>query len=433
MGARVQLIHPPHYNSLGDKLDVPLGLLVIASAVREAVPDAEISINDLSGVAMEDWDIGEADIYGMTVYAPSLPTMKDIVRECRAKNPDAIIVIGGAHPSADPHLEDYAVADHVVTGFGEQVMCEIVSKFGNGNGAPRIMHGEFERFYFPAYDLVDLGLYQRTVDGERSIMMLTSRGCPFSCHFCGLSQMHNKADVKFMDAEAFQYHLARIKEMGIKALNIQDDIFTLSEPRLFKILDAIKRFGFKFRCMGRAGYDTEETYEKLAEAGCVQVAWGLESGSQHILDRMNKAATVQDNRDVIRWARKYGITSRAFFVIGFPGETRETMEETRRFIVEADPDQYLVNTMIPYPGTAVWNDPERFGITKLYKDFDEYYQLGKDGMGGLLSFDTEWLTRYEFRKLEVELREWLRKNKEFRGSLLDYEKKFYEVAECRAS
>lgn len=93
--------------------------------------------------------------------------------------------------------------------------------------------------------------------------------------------------------------------------------------------------------------------------------------------------------------------------------------------MDADPDQYLISNMVPYPGTAVWNQPDKFGIINLDKDFKQFYQLGKDGMGPLLSFDTEWMSRYEVQEAEIGLRKWLTKNKKFRGPSLDYEKKLY--------
>lgn len=137
---------------------------------------------------------------------------------------------------------------------------------------------------------------------------------------------------------------------------------------------------------------------------------------------MIKGAKIKDNYNVIEWAKKYGIVSRAFFVIGFPGETADTLEETRKFIVDADPDQYFVSNFVPYPGTPVWDNPEKYGITWMSRDFDQYYQVGKDGTGGL-TVDTLWLSRAEFRILEVAFRTWLKENKPRRGCLLDYEKK----------
>jgi len=249
-----------------------------------------------------------------------------------------------------------------------------------------------------------------------------------NCSFCGLQKMHELGRrVRFASPKVIYDQILKIKtEFGISAINFQDDQFTLNRPRLFEMLDMIKDLDIKFRCHGRAGYDNEEVYKRLAGAGCVQVAWGIESGSQYILDRMNKRVNVQDNYNVVEWAKKYGITSRAFIILFFPGETKETLEETKEFIKKADPDQVFVSSMACYPGTDVWNNPSKYGIISLDDDFSQYYQVGKDGMGPLLSFDTKWLNRHEAKELEIEFRKWVKNNIEFRGSLLDYEKTLYE-------
>jgi len=94
-------------------------------------------------------------------------------------------------------------------------------------------------------------------------------------------------------------------------------------------------------------------------------------------------------------------------------------------MLRAEPDQFLVFSMVCYPGTDVGNNPSKYGITKLDRDFSQYYQIGKNGLGGL-SFDTEWLSREEFRGLEVDFRSWMKSNVKFKGSLQDYEKELYD-------
>jgi len=278
-------------------------------------------------------------------------------------------------------------------------------------------------FSFPSFDLVDVHSYSMVIAGEKSLPYITSRGCPFECSFCGLAGMHKLSKkVRFEDADSVLSHLVRIKDVyGINRINFQDDIFTLDKKRLFKVLRGIEKLNIRFRCMGRAGYDTEEIYQRLADAGCDQVAWGIESGSQFILDRMNKEVTVEENYEVIQWAKKYGITSRAFFIIGFPGENSNTLEDTRSFIEYADPDQCFVSNFIPYPGTAVHRNAGLFGIRNMVTDYNQYYQVSKDGSGGL-TIDTEWLSRNDFRQLELSFRTWL-KSRPLRGGLQDYEQK----------
>jgi radical SAM superfamily enzyme YgiQ (UPF0313 family) len=414
---KIVLLHPPHEDSTDDRLDAPLGLLIIASYIQK-VHDVEIRINDLSGnYDSSKWDIEPADIYGITVYAPSFFVSKQIISECRRINPKAKIVVGGAHPTALPGQFD-DLADYVVIGEGEEALCKIISGYDKKRVKEKVFLDAF-----PAYNLVDLNTYHRKIAGKPSIPYITTRGCPYNCAYCGLHYIHNLIGVRFTPLEIVQENLHFLKETGIEAINFEDDIFTLNKERLFAILDTIKELGFPFRCMGRAGLDTEEVYEKLAEAGCAQISWGIESGSQYMLNRMNKKVLVQDNLNVIQWAKKYGINSRAFFIFGFPGETRETIQETKDFIDNADPDQFFVSNFIPYPGSPVWRNPRKFGIIKLSSDFSQFYQVGKDGTGGV-TIDTEWLNMEQFRELELEFREWIR-HREMRGMLQDYEEKLY--------
>lgn len=411
------LIHPPHVNSTDDRLDPPLGLLYIAShLIENRIP---VKICDLSGLDEHIWNIPFAHIYGITVYITSVEITKKITKICKIINPEAKIVVGGAHPTARPN-DFIDIADHIVVGNGEKAMIDI----SNGLNS-KVIYGEPPSNYFvlPAYDLIDINTYHRKIGGRNCFPYLTSRGCPFKCSFCGLAKIHKLGNgVKMADPETVINHLWEIKFVhGIDRIAFQDDIFTLKRDRLRMILNAVKNLNIKFRCMGRAGYDTEETYEMLADAGCEQVSWGIESGSQYILDRMNKKVTVEDNYNVIQWAKKYGITSRSFFIIGFPGETRETLEETKRFIERADPDQYFASNFIPYPGTEVGDNPEKFGILNMDDDFNKYYQVSRDGTGGI-TIDTEWLSRKEFREIELEFREWLSK-RHFRGSKQIYEEK----------
>ena len=405
---KVVLIHPPHPNSTDDRLDPPMGLLYIAAHL-EKHGDTAVEIVDLSG--RTHWNIPYADIYGITAYVATLEITEKISRECRNVNPKAKIVIGGAHATARPN--DFPYADKVVQGYGEEPMLLMTGRIGS-----------VDLFEFPSYHLTDIKSYSRRIDGKPSLPYLTSRGCPFKCAFCGLASMH-ESGCHMAKPSVVGRQIRRIKdEFGIDRINFQDDIFTMNKFRLFRILELIKPLGIRFRCMGRAGYDTEETYERLADAGCEQVAWGIESGSQYILDRMGKKSTVQDNKNVVAWAKKYGIVSRAFFIIGFPGETKETMEETKRFIEESDPDQYFVSNFVPYPGTDVGDNPGKYGIKNMSSDYSQYYQVSKDGTGGL-TIDTEWLTRQEFRDLELEMRAWL-KSRPMRGQVQDYESSFRE-------
>ena len=422
---KLLLIHPPHINSTDDRLDPPLGLLQLASFLRKH--NIDVDILDLSGLtSIQDYTIPFADYYGITVYITSLQITKEIIQKCKTTNPLSKIIVGGAHPTSCPN--DFSYVDHVVIGYGEVPLLNIM----NGKETNHIIIGkESEDFFlFPLYNLINIESYHRKINNKHSLPYLTSRGCPFNCSYCGLEQMHKQLgyNVKFADAEIVISQIKRIKnEFGIDRINFQDDIFTLKPKRLFKILESIKSLNIKFRCMGRAGIDKEEIYKKLSECGCTDISWGIETGSQYLLDKMNKQVTIQDNYNVIQWAKKYGITSRAFFIIGFPGETRETLEETKQFIKMSDPCQVFISNFVPYPGTNVYNNYKKYGIINISEDYNQFYQVSKDGTGGSTT-DTKWLLKEEFKQLELEFRNWIKdwmKLKSDKG-LQDYEKKLYK-------
>ncbi|MCK5624621.1 B12-binding domain-containing radical SAM protein [Candidatus Pacearchaeota archaeon] len=403
----IELIHPPHPEGLEDKLDAPLGLLYIASTLEKE--GYSVKVNDLSGISQEDWQIGSANVYGITTYVPSIKISENIAKICKEKNPSAKIVVGGAHPTEAPR-EMSSLFDIIVIGEGELAFLDILKDFPNNKRYyQKALEKKLDLYPNPAYHLIDPFSYKRTIGGETSLTLLTSRGCPYSCSFCGLDKSHQT--VKKRSPESVAEEIKGLKEKyGIKKYNFQDDIFTIDRKRLYAMLDLFKPLDIGFRAFGRAGINNQEDFFRLKEAGCDMLAWGIESGSQKILDKMNKKSTVQDNKDVIKWAKEAGITSRSFFILGFPGETKETIEETKRFIEETNPDQFFISNFVPYPGTDVWKHPEKYGITHINKDFDNYYQVDKTFSGGA-NIETESLTKEEFKELELDFREWIIKRK----------------------
>jgi anaerobic magnesium-protoporphyrin IX monomethyl ester cyclase len=414
---QVELIHPPHPEGLEDKLDAPLGLLYIASTLEEAGYD--VRVNDLSGISQKDWQIGSADVYGITTYVPSIKVSEEIARACRETNKDSKIVVGGAHPTGAPK-EMSSLFDIVVMGEGELAFLDILKDFPNNKRFyQRALERDLDQYPNAAYHLIDPFSYKRTIDGEHSLTILTSRGCPYRCNFCGLDKSHQT--VKKRSPQVVAAEIKDLKERyGITKYNFQDDIFTIDRKRLYEMLELIKPLDIGFRAFGRAGINNQEDYHRLKDAGCDMLAWGIESGSQEILDRMNKKSTIQDNRNVIKWAKEAGITARAFFILGFPGETKETIEATKRFIDETEPDQFFISNFVPYPGTEVWDHPEKFGVTNLETDFKNYYQVDKT-FSGSVNIDTEFLSAEEFRELELDFREWIIR-RQWGGKILDSEK-----------
>jgi anaerobic magnesium-protoporphyrin IX monomethyl ester cyclase len=405
---RIELIHPPHPMASEDRLDAPLGLLYVAANLE--AHGHNVVVNDLSG--MSEWNIGFADLYGITSYAPTMHISEKIARLCRSKNSKSIIVTGGAHPTAVPETISDAF-DSVVIGEGEDAILKIIDDYPTPKRFYRCpLNSNLDEYPDAAYHLIDPSSYKRTFGGELSLTILTSRGCPYRCAFCGLDQSHRT--VKYRSPRRVVDEIIRIKNRhGITKFNFQDDAFTINKKRLRELLGLLKPLNIGFRVHGRVGCDSRDDYFALKDAGCEVVAWGIESGSQKILDRMNKNVTVQENEMAIQWAREAGLTSRAFFVIGFPGETEETIEETKWFIERTDPDQFFVSNFVPFPGTDVWNHPDKYGVLDINRDFSNYYQIDKTGFGSRNIVDSA-ISNRRFFEIEREFRSWMN-NRKMRG------------------
>lgn len=425
---KIQLIHPPYPMATDDKLDAPLGLLYVAASLNEN--GHEVCVTDLCGLkTKEEWEkkIMEADIYGITSYICTMGLSAEIARMCKTKNPDSRIVGGGANLTGLFESGEYGKSfipdeyDAVVVGTGELAILDVIKDFPNLNPYyERSLERNLDIYPNPNYEMVNIKSYHRMITERQSISILTSRGCPFRCAFCGLPKQCRT--VRYRSPQAVANEIKEIIEKyDIRAFNFQDDTFMVYKKRVYELMELIGPLNIRFRILGRVGLDSKEDYRRLKDAGCEAIAWGIESGSQYILNRMNKKVTVEENRQVIEWAQELGILDRVFILLGFPGETRETMEETRRFIKDTNPSQYLASTFQPYPGTQVWNNPKKYGVKKIYMDFSKYMQINGDGLGSYCNIDTEWMTKEEFEKTQDDFRQWLN-TRPRRGPLQEYEK-----------
>ena len=425
---KIQLIHPPHPMAIDDKLDVPLGLLYVAASLHEN--GHEVCVTDLCGLkTKEEWKkkIIEADIYGITSYVCTMDLSVEMARMCKTKNPDSKIVGGGANLTGLFESGEYGRSfipdeyDAVVVGAGELAILDVIKDFPNLNRYyERSLERNLDFYPNPNYEMVNIKSYHRMITERRSISILSSRGCPFRCAFCGLPKQCRT--VRYRSPKAIANEIKEIIEKyDIRAFNFQDDTFMVDKKRVYELLELIGPLNIRFRILGRVGLDSREDYRRLKDAGCEAIAWGIESGSQYMLNRMNKKVTVEENKQVIEWAQELGILDRVFILLGFPGETRETMEETKQFIKDTNPSQYLASTFQPYPGTQVWLNPAKFGINKIYADFSNYIQVNSEGLGNYCNIDTEWMTKEEFEEAQMEFRQWLNARQR-RGPLQEYEK-----------
>ncbi len=415
---KIELISPPHYESVEDRLDHPIGLMYIGSYVKENSSHI-VRVNDLAGVPNEEWDIGFAEIYGITTYTPTHEYVREIVKKAKEKNPAAIVVAGGAFASALPRFHLDNGFDSVVKGEGELALLDLINDFPN---VKETYEAPLEKNLdvYPDSDrrLIDMYSYKRKVGGKLSFPILTTRGCPFYCSFCGLPDTHRT--VKKRSVERIVQEIKEIQETyGVNHFNILDDLFTFDRKRLERMTEGFRSRGIIYKAHGRIGVNNLDDFKKLKESGCDMLTFGVESGSQKMLNKMQKGFRVEDIYRDVEQAKKAGLTVRYDLIGGFPGETEKTVEETIRMIQDTQPDQLFVSNFVPYPGTKVWKNPEEFGITEMSRDFTQYFQIDGTGTGGVV-FSTKDSDSLEITTLIAKLREFT-DNYRFRGNLQEYE------------
>jgi radical SAM superfamily enzyme YgiQ (UPF0313 family) len=286
----------------------------------------------------------------------------------RYRYPKTVTIAGGPHASALPDevIKDF---DYVVVGEGESAMQEILEdKHEVGSIVKSDPTINLDKVPFVDYSLVDMGSYHRFIQGERALPILSSRGCPYRCAFCSSYNGYRKRSPQHFVWEIHNI-LDNYEDMRFR---IKDDLFVKSIDWLQEFVDIVPQI--KYDCLVRAGYNPRVP-ELLKTSGCTLASLGIESGSNIVLKSMNKGATAKMNHQAINGLRDAGIQTLAWMIVGFPGETWDTVKETVDFLNKSAPDIVTVYPLIPYPGTDVWNNPEKYGMRIIDKDFSHYFYI----------------------------------------------------------
>ena len=396
---KIILINPPHEESLDPILDAPLGLMYIASVMRNLKEKHEVSIIDLSFYDKNEWEnkIPFGDVYGITIMSSSLHHSLHIKNICKVINPSCKVMAGGVHPSALPKETIDLGFDITVVGEAEGMIKNILDFASNpDSNYPSVVYGnsklmDINQISFPARDLVPITQYTRLVNGIPSTSMIASRGCPYKCSFCINSTKSLFSKPRFRNVDNV---IKEMKELifkyNFKSFIFYDDTFTIN-PNLDELIKKIKSLNITFRCNGNARTDTYELFKKLYDAGCREIAFGIESGSKEILKRINKNVTVEQNSLAIYNAKKAGLIVKAYLIVGSPDESWETVRETIKFMNGARPQTWTLFTFVPLPGCDIYNNPEKYGIKIITKDFKQYFNIAGNNIGGSVC-ETKYMT-----------------------------------------
>ena len=383
-----------------DRLEPPLGLLYLASYLKHGNDNISLKIVDLCQIPETQWDIPEAKYYGFTTYSTTYHRTVDIKNKIRAMYPKSKSIAGGAHASAMP-IEVKKEFDYVVIGEGEITLWNII----NGWSQPGIIEGnpylDLDRLPFPDYSLIDFNTYHRIVDGKRSLSILSSRGCPYKCAFCNSIILGGNHRVRFRTPQNVINELINLMDQyGDINFRFQDDMFASRLEWLREFTRLVKPLDITYRAFARVTQCANKEFVDLfVEGGCKHLALGVDSGSNTILKNMNKSQTRADIILGLKNAKEAGLIRRIYLIVGFPGETWETIEETAQLVEEAQPDEFVVYPLIPYPGTSLWYNPEKWGLYNISKDFTKYFQIYGDKQSHFV-YDLKDYDRYELQAMK---------------------------------
>lgn len=396
---RVLLIQPPmtggvlsllaHVDAKGLKamgFKPPLGLLYVATMVTRHSPHQVMVIDAIA----EELDIAaitaraeeyRPDVIGISTWTdfwyPAWATGKALKEVLPASH----LCYGGPHLGIFPkETLEHSFIDSVIVGDGELpflYLCNMLSNDVKDNSFPGLhlkeygVKGGHDTFYVapdldrlphPDRTLLPLQLYGSVLGkAARSTTMITSRGCPHRCTFCKLNFQKTLARSAADVVDEFR----TIKALGITEVEIYDDTFTWSTKRLREICQALIEadLGMTWAIRDRVSSPVDDDLMfMMARAGCRRIHYGIESGSQPVIERMKKRITLDQARDAVRRAKRAGLTVLTYFMFGNQDETEEDIRATIRFAAELDAHFAMFSITIPYAGTEMYTDALAAGL-----------------------------------------------------------------------
>jgi len=359
---------------------VPIGLYYIGALLRENHYDVEIlnwhDINKTPHKIEEVLKEKKPGIIGFSIVHANRWGGIDIARIAKRILPGVKIVFGGIGTTFlwEHLLTHFREIDFAILGEGEYSFLNLIQciekedleginkikgvAFRRGERIAKTSNAEVIR------DLDRLPIPSKYFDFQH---LVSSRGCPADCTFCGSPRFWGRK-VRFHSPEYFVEQVERLYQKGITFFYISDDTFTMRKDRVIKICKKIieKDLKITWVAISRVNYVEEEMLYWMRKTGCIQISYGVESGSEKIRRVLNKNIKTNDIKRAFALTTKYGILARAYFIYGSPGENWETIQETIDLIHEIKPMSIIFYILDIFPGTALYEDFKR--RTKLSDD-----------------------------------------------------------------
>lgn len=398
---KVLFVNPPQTASKYKFMGViapPLGIAYMAGVLQENHIDVEIL--DASAEDMDFKDVEKEllkrkpDLVALTALTPTIGRALETAQVVKETLPDSIVVMGGYHPTFNfiETLEDENV-DIVIRGEGEYIMLNLVQALENQSSlhdvkgivfedknskeivvnpeAPLIQ--DLDELPFPALNLLPMKKYRLLDMDTHMTTMITTRGCPMQCSFCSSAAMHGKK-IRERSVENIVDEIEYLKtNYDINTIAFMDDTFTLKKRKVMAICDEIlkRNIEIMWGCTSRVDTLDEKLLKKMKEAGCITIFIGVESADQQQLDNMCKNTTIAKIENAFKIAHKLKIRTIASVALGMPGDTKEIMNKTVKFVHKLKPNYAIYSLATPYPGTRFYKEAFEKNLIKI-KDWSKY-------------------------------------------------------------
>jgi radical SAM superfamily enzyme YgiQ (UPF0313 family) len=376
--AKVLLVQP--HEDLTKKYErartnTPITLIILGTAIKNKhevkIYDRNFNANDKKFI--EFLQSYNPDIVGFTsMTAPMLFDLMRLGKLVKKILPKTIVIVGGVHASVEPDsVLNEPYVDYIIRGEGDEAFLEFcdtfdknpkkLGKLKNINKNPLRPFVDLEKLEVPDFDLVDLKKYDH-------VIVMLSRGCTGNCTFCCSTRrwgINGKPCVRTYKTEKIiQFFKDLIEKHKVKTFSIADDNFLSLREQTFKICKYLEGKDAHFFCFARADDIDDEMLEMLKKAGCHTIQIGIESGSQRVLDFLNKKITVQQNIKAIECCKRNGITCDASFMTGLPTENVEELNMTKAFVKKHKPDIPNAKIFCPLPGAPLFDFCVTRGLLK---------------------------------------------------------------------
>ncbi len=367
-------------------LDPPLGLISLSSflnshGIQTMVYDLNVEISNNTEIPkflrrISDEYQFSKPVFGISFLTPYVGNSYELAEAIKREIPESLIIAGGAHASfmAEEILSSGAI-DVVVRGEGELTLKELLEDIPypqiKGISYASVIDGKLQFFHNadrerimdidslprPAYEQLQLRKYHPILGSYRKLPaanIITTRGCTGKCNFC-CKTFGNKVTFKSPQGIVEEIEFL-VQNYKIKHINIYDDTFTLNRSRVMEFCELIieKKIRIDWTCFARIDTMDKALLQKMKEAGCYQVMYGVENFDQEILNRISKNVEVSTMLEVIRMTKEVGIITRVSMMIGNPQDTWETFNNNIRILKKIKPDIVVASIFTPIPGSELY-------------------------------------------------------------------------------